>query len=294
MSVKRRAFIYIITAGVLWGTSGLFVDALTPYGFSSLQITMLRGVISCLCMAIFVAIRGKVLFRVKPREIWLPLAIGVALFGTSSCYYLSMQMTSVSTAVVLMYMAPVYVMIYSVLFLGERLSGLKLFAVVAMFAGCCLVSGIVGGLKFDLVGILLGLLSGVAYGAYNILTKIALRKGLAPETTTFYSFVVMSVIALSVSHPYGAVSLIGKQPMILIPLVLALGLVTYVLPYLLYTKAMRTLPAGTASALGIVEPMAATVFSIAFLGERLSVLPAVGIVLILLAVFLLGKAEGKE
>ena len=61
-----------------------------------------------------------------------------------------------------------------------------------------------------------------------------------------------------------------------------------------YTKAMRTLPAGTASALGIVEPMAATVFSIAFLDERLSVISVAGIILILLAVFLLGKAEGKE
>ena len=179
-------------------------------------------------------------------------------------------------------------------FLGERFSRLKLVSVLAMFAGCCLVSGIVGDLHLDLVGILFGLLSGISYGAYNILTKIAMRKGLAPETTTFYSFVTMAVIALSVSRPHEAAALIGKQPLILIPLVLALGLVTYVLPYLLYTKAMRTLPAGTASALGIVEPMSATVFSIAFLDERLSVISVAGIILILLAVFLLGKAEGKE
>ena len=57
---------------------------------------------------------------------------------------------------------------------------------------------------------------------------------------------------------------------------------------------MRDLPAGTASALGIVEPMAATVFSVLFLGERLSILPAVGIVLILGAVFMLGKSEDSE
>jgi drug/metabolite transporter (DMT)-like permease len=60
---------------------------------------------------------------------------------------------------------------------------------------------------------------------------------------------------------------------------------------------MRDLPAGTASALGIVEPMAATVYSILFLGERLAVLSLIGIVLILGAVFMLGYAEngsGKE
>jgi drug/metabolite transporter (DMT)-like permease len=57
---------------------------------------------------------------------------------------------------------------------------------------------------------------------------------------------------------------------------------------------MRNLPAGTASALGIVEPMAATVYSILFLGEDLNIIPAIGILLILGAVFLLGKAEDSN
>ena len=61
-------------------------------------------------------------------------------------------------------------------------------------------------------------------------------------------------------------------------------------PYVLYTLAMRTLPAGTASALAIVEPMSATVFGF-MIGETLTVFSGIGIVLILLAVFLLGRAE---
>ena len=179
--MKRRAFVYIIIAGILWGTSGIFVNALSPHGFSSLQITALRGVVSCLFMGIFVLFHDRKLFRVTFRQFMLFVVIGVSLFGTSSCYYLSMQMTSISTAVVLMYMAPVYVMIWSVLFFGERFSILKLISVVAMLVGCCLVSGIVGGLKFDAVGLLFGILSGISYGAYNIFTKIAMRKKCHPK-----------------------------------------------------------------------------------------------------------------
>lgn len=291
--MKKRAFVYIIIAGILWGTSGIFVHALAPYGFSSLQITSLRGAVSCVCMAIYLLIRDRKRFRVKPRELALFAAIGVALFGTSSCYYISMQMTSISTAVVLMYMAPVYVMIWSVLFFGERFSRLKLVSVISMLIGCCLVSGIVGGLKFDVVGLLFGVLSGISYGAYNILTKIAMRKQCHPMSTTFYSFVVMSIIALAVSRPRETASIVAGEPMTLVPSVLALGLVTYVFPYLLYTLAMKELPAGTASALGIVEPMAATVFSVVIFHEALSLHSGAGIILILLAVFLLGKAEDK-
>ena len=46
--------------------------------------------------------------------------------------------------------------------------------------------------------------------------------------------------------------------------------------------------------LGIVEPMAATVFSVIFLDEKLRLLPEIGIALILAAVFMLGKAEGPQ
>ena len=77
-------------------------------------------------------------------------------------------------------------------------------------------------------------------------------------------------------------------------MIILLGLITYVLPYSLCTVAMQSLPAGTASALCIVEPMAATVFSMIFLGEIPDVFAVIGIVLILSAVFLLGLAEGKE
>ena len=90
------------------------------------------------------------------------------------------------------------------------------------------------------------------------------------------------------------ISYVKPEPWLTIPLILALGIVTFVLPYLLYTLALKELPAGTASALGIVEPMAATVFSVVIFREALSVYSVVGIVLILLAVFLLGKAEDKQ
>jgi drug/metabolite transporter (DMT)-like permease len=209
-----------------------------------------------------------------------------------------MQMTSVSTAVVLMYAAPMYVMLYSVSFFGERFSRTKLVAVFCMLLGCCLVSGIVGGLEFDALGILIGALSGIAYAAYNILTKISMRRGNSPVSTTLYGFLVMSVLAASVCHPGEMVACVAASPGKTLVLLVGLGIVTFVLPYVLYTLAMREMPAGTVSALSIVEPLSATVFGIVLFDEPLDWFSGIGIVLIFAAVLLLARGEsdarGKE
>lgn len=292
--MKAKAFIYIIIAGILWGTSGIFVHFLAPYGFSTLQMTATRGLVSFIGMAVYALLSDRKLFKIKPMDLLYFVPIGVTLFLSALFYYTSMTMTSVSTAVVLMYMAPVYVMVFSVLFLGEKFSKIKLSSLVAMLIGCCLVSGIIGGIAFDTLGIIFGFLSGVSYATYNIVTKIAFRKGKNAVTMTVYSFLVMALISMSIANPKSIVTKALENPWPAIPLLIGLGVATFVIPYFLYTLAMRDLPAGTASALGIVEPMAATIFSVLFLEEKLGWLPAIGIALILAAVFALGKTEGGK
>ena len=292
--MKLRSLIYIITACALWGTSGLFVNALSPYGFNALHLTSVRALIAFLSMALFSLIKSRHSFKTDPKSLLLFALVGIGIFGTGSLYFASMQMTSVSTAVVLMYTAPIYVMIFSVIFLKEKLTALKLVSVVIMLGGCCLVSGIIGGLKFNALGIVIGALSGVAYAAYNIATKISMQKGNDPISCTMYGFMFMFIVSLFLSSPAEIVTITVKEPTRIIPLLLAIGIITVVIPYFLYTLSLRDIPAGTASSLGILEPMSATLFSVMILGEKLTILSAVGMILILTAVFMLGKAEGKH
>ena len=287
--MKTRAFIYIILAGILWGTSGLFVHFLAPMGFSSLQMTAMRGIVAFLCMLVFAALKNREIFKVSRRELALFAASGLGIFGTATSYYASMQLTTVSTAVVLMYTAPIIVMIYSVLFLGEKMTVLKGVAVGAMLVGCCLVSGIIGGMKFHALGIAMGFLSGISYSAYNIFTKVQMRGNSHPLSATLYCFMFMAIFSVLSCKPLEAANIIYNNLGVSIPLLIGIGIATCVLPYFLYTLALKVLPAGTASALGIVEPMAATVFSVLFLQEELSVYSVCGIVLILGAVFLLSQ-----
>ena len=68
--------------------------------------------------------------KIKIKELLLFAIGGVAIYGTAAFYFSAIEASSASTAVVLMYTAPVIVMVFSVAFLGERFNVAKLISVV--------------------------------------------------------------------------------------------------------------------------------------------------------------------
>ena len=99
-----------------------------------------------------------------------------------------------------------------------------------------------------------------------------------------------SIVAFFVWSPMELPALLFDNEPITIPAVILFGACTCVIPYFLYTLAMKDLPAGTATALGILEPLSATVFGV-MLGDELGLYSIIGIVLILSAVVLLSRGE---
>ncbi len=289
--MKKRAVFLIGAAGILWGTSGIFFNLLAPYGFTSLEMTAMRSVVSGTIFPIYVLLTDRRQFRVKPLEILAFAANGVAMYASAVLYYQAIKEASVSTAVILMYTSPVMVTAYSVAFLREKLSLRKAISVVMVIAGCALVSGIAGGLRASLLGIALGLGAGVTYSMYNIFSKIEMMKGCNSVSASIYGFIVMGILAVCFVSPAEMAAKAMVEPVVVIPLMIGIGVFTCLLPYFLYTTALRDIPAGTAASLAIIEPMAATIFSIAFFGEQLSIPSVAGILLILAAVYLLGKDD---
>ena len=100
--MKTKAFLLIVLACVLWGTSGIFVHFLSPVGYSSLNMTGIRAVVAFLCMFGYSLAFKRKSLRIKKSGFLLSVAMGVSFFATAAFYFTSMQLTSVSTAVVLM------------------------------------------------------------------------------------------------------------------------------------------------------------------------------------------------
>lgn len=288
---NKRAFLLIILAGLLWGSSGIFVNLLSPYGFSPIQLVATRATVSFVLLGAFMLLKQRKAFLTDPRRIPLFIALAITLFLSMFLYYSSMVRTSVCTAVILLNLHPVYVTAVSAIAFKERLSAIKVSSVFAMLVGCAFVSGVFGGIKLGFAGLGLGILSGVAYASYVLLVKYYNREGVASTTANIYTFLFMTVITLSVCKPISLFATAAGNLMPTVPLLIALGICTSVIPFALNGIALRDLSAGTVAALGIMEPLSATVYSVVFFSEPMDVWNVLGVVIILSAVVFLGIDE---
>lgn len=280
----------ILLAGCFWGSMGIFVRRLTAYGFSSIQIVAIRVTLAALIFCILLLIKDPSGFRISLKDIplFLGLGFGSILFFTV-CYFTAITMMPLSTAAILLYTSPIWIMLMSVLFFHEKLTGQKILALVLAFAGCVLVSGI-SGEGMTLTGLLVGLGSGIGYGLYSILGTIALRR-YSPYTVTTYTFVFAALGSWLICRPAEMLEKFAAAPDLpwLVFFCFLTALVTAVIPFLAYTLGLQTVEASRAGILATVEPLVATLIGVVVFSEPLTLLSGLGILLILAAVVLLNR-----
>lgn len=286
--------ILIIIAGLFWGSMGIFVRHLNGLEFTSVQVACLRLVTAGILFAVILLIKDPKGFKIKVKDIPLFLALGlVSILFFTCCYFTAIRLMTMSTAAILLYTSPIWVMILAVIFLKEKLTARKVIALVLAFAGCVLVSGFGG--KVTLPGILVGLGSGLGYGLYSIFGSFALRK-YSPFTVTCYTFLIAGLGSIAVSDPADLFSKIASADnrLALAGFVLLTAVVTAVIPFLFYTLGLNRTTAGRAAVLATVEPAAATLFGVFVMNERIGIASAVGILLVFAAIIVLSIKQKKQ
>lgn len=286
----------IIIAGIFWGSMGIFVRRLNAEGFGSIQIVAIRLTLAALLFCIILLIKDRRGFKISPKDIplFLGLGLGSILFFTI-CYFTAITLMSLSTAAILLYTSPVWIMLMSIVFFKEKMNVRKIIALTAAFAGCVLVSGISGG-KMTLSGFLIGLGAGIGYGLYSILGTVALKK-YSPFTVTTYTFVIAALGSWIICRPkdmilkFSASSNTG----LLIAFCFLTAVITAVIPFLCYTLGLQSVEASKAGIMATIEPLVATVIGVVVFTEPLTILSGLGIILILSAVIILNvKVKGKN
>ncbi|MEY8383214.1 EamA family transporter [Christensenellaceae bacterium 44-20] len=291
-SLKHTAS--ILASGSLWGTIGLFVRVLTPSGLTSLQLVFLRSVVTALGLLAYLLIFRREALKIRLKDIWVFAGMGIlSVLFFSVCYFSTIQMADLSVAAVLLYTSPVFVMLLSLLLFREKLNARKILALCCCLGGCALVSGVLGGAhSLTLPALITGLLSGLGYSLYGIFGKFAVKKGYGALTTTFYTFLISAAAAIPFSGlgeiPAKCAAQSGS-----VLLIILLGIVTSVLPYLLYTYGLTGISASKAAIFASVEPVVAMLLGLLFFGEPLTLSAVAGMALVLGAVVLL-SCEGKS
>ncbi|MYL48335.1 EamA family transporter [Halobacillus litoralis] len=290
---RSRAFFMIFLGASLWGIIGLFVNELYEYGFTPIQVVALRVTAAMLLLFCSITLSNIRLLKIKPadsRYFFGTGVISIALFNW--CLFSAIETTSMSIAFVLLYTAPVFVTIFSRIFFKEAWTGRKLVALIATFIGCTLVIGLLPSLNatLSLAGFLFGLGSGLFYALYSIFGKVVLKK-YRSLTVTFYTFLFATLAVVPFSGLWNNASLLSDIHVWL--LILGLGLISTVLPFLLYTKGLEHVESSRASIVATIEPVVATLVGYFVYAEIMTVYQYAGVVLVLLSVVIVQEAKKK-
>ena len=289
----------MILAGISWGSSCLFVNKLIGLGFTALQCTAIRIFFAALILNVMLICKGKGFkyYKISLRSYIVAAVTGVcSVFAMSAFYYASMMRTSAAVSVILLYTAPIFVMLMSLVIFKEKLSFKKIVAFVVAIVGCALVSGVASGVSVSAWGIIFGLLSGFSYSLYGVLAAVFLKRNGEPLAFSAISFIFAAVVAVSVCAPADAVKTavsVGNLPLLLMFFVI-FGVCTAVLPFVCYTQGVAGLSPSLASILAFSEPLTAAVLGVFALGQPIDGFGVVGMVLVTCAIVILNVKTHKK
>ncbi len=271
----------LISSMVTFGTIGIFVEYIPlPSG----AIAFVRGAIGTLCLLVFALFSKTPISCKNIKDNLLLLLLSGGAIGFNWIFlFEAYRHTTVATATLCYYMAPVFVMLLSPLVLKESLTAKKIFCVLTAITGMFFVSGVIGegGLsESHFFGIVFGLCAAMLYA-----TVILLNKKLG-EVSAHNKTVVQLASAALVVLPYTlfaenisaeSVTNIG------IILLIVVGIVHTGIAYLLYFGSMKGLSAQTVAIFSYIDPVVAIILSAIVLKQPMNIYSVIGAVLILAA-----------
>ena len=289
----QSAYLSIISGACLWGLIALFFKFLSACGFSPLQVVTLRVLVAALLMTAIILKIDPGLLKIRWRDSWLFIGTGLlSLVFFNYCYFRAIDGSSISIAVLLLYTAPVFVMLLSLILFGEKFTGRKMLALLATFCGCGLITGIFASkLALTAEAFAFGLASGFGYALYSIFGKLALRR-YSTLTITAYTFYFATLGALPLADPQQLFTLLSDWRAA--AGALAIALICTVAPYLLYTRGLQDVDAGQASILATLEPLVAAAVGIFVFGEEVPAAKILGMALILASIFILNTSKSAQ
>lgn len=287
---RRVAAAAVLGSAALFGTSGTARVLLQPAApaAGAAAARLIVGAMGLVAWAARTPEGRAALLRLWRRPIiW---AMGVTVAAYQVFFFLSMSRTGVAVGTLaslaltpfmagllgwsLREGAPGYVWLVSTLL---AISGVGLLTVGA-------------GDGRDVVGIMFGLLAGASYAFYTVFGVRFAREGEHPSNVLAASFAVSGLLLIPVFFMSGTWWMSWSA----LALILWLGLATTTFAYLLFGVGLRSLQPGHIATINLAEPVFATLLGVFVLGEALGGLGALGCVLVIIGLGVLGVAEGRR
>jgi drug/metabolite transporter (DMT)-like permease len=282
-----KGYLYVSIAAVLWASSGAAGKALFESGVSPFDLVQIRVTLASLMLLIIFVITDRALLRIRSRDLpYFLLQGSVVMALVQITYFYAISKIQVVAAVLLQYLSPIIVAVFSMLFWGERFTVWKLISLILAIGGCYLV---VGGYNLELLqmnklGLLAGLAAAVSYSAYALLGEWGMHR-YSPWTVVFYSLAFAALTWHVVYPPFKY--LYSDYSYVQWLLILHIVIFGTILPFGLYFVGINYIRSTRALITATLEPIFAGLFAFVFLGESLQMPQLAGVAFVLFAILLL-------
>ena len=288
MSRHTSGSLLIASCALTWGFVGIVVREVD---LPALTIVFFRVALSAGSVAlILLAVGRRDLLRPPPRSVAF---LGVLLAVHWGLYFAAIKETSVASAVLITYAAPIFMALLAPALLREHVPAVSVVALAVSVGGILAISlaGGSGGEEVKPLGVVLAVFAAITYAFLIVLIK-RWAADVHPMTLAVYQDAAAAVVLAPAPlfASFGAVT--GTDVAYL--LVMGAGLTG--LTGVVYLGALRWVPATTAGILAYMEPVSAAVLAALILDESLTLPVVVGgaaIVAAGVAVALRGSAAGS-
>ena len=284
---KNVAYTLMILAAVMWGTSGTLTVLAIDDGATTSVIALYSEIFSAAMFFAVICLFDRPALKIK-REDLLPFLLFSTVTGSlfSVAWYNCIDMTSITTAVILLCSYPSIVTVASVFLLGEKMTLAKMVALPVTFIGCILVSEAYDteAIRLNAVGVGLGVFTAFGATTYYIYGKKFLKR-YTPNTVALYFSAMMLPALLVITDPRK--SLLPSLSFNAWMLVFLIALIPCTIGFFMSMVALKRIEASKASIMASIEPVAAVALAVLIVAEVVTGLQMVGVALVIAGIVIL-------
>jgi len=300
-SHRLRGYLYIAASAAMWAASAALGKAAftgrlaagTP--IDPIILSQTRTTISFLVLApLLLLFGGRGALSLKPRDAMRCLMLGaIGLVGANYFYYLAIEKTTVATAIILQYSAPVWVLVYMAVRGLQKPTARRIAAVGAAVVGSALAIGVAapGQINLNLVGVLAAMGAALSFAFYNIFGRTLVSQHPRWKVVA-YALLGSALVWIVVNPPWRVLEANYSRDQWMFMVMFAF--LSMLIPFSFYFAGLQYLDATSAIVTSCLEPVFAVGIAAVFLGEPAGAVQLVGMLIVLAATIVIQMPEKSE
>ena len=288
MKSEKKAYFYVVLTVVLW-SSAAAVSKLNLRYLSNLQALFYTSLFASICLFAIVLFQNKlnVIKKYKIKDYWHFAYMGfIGVYLYYICFYASLIYSTAQEAFIVNYTWPIWVIIFAIIILKEKLRFKKILAILLGFIGVYFImtNGQILTLSFtNLKGHVFALLGAVCYGLFSVIGK---KSKYEHFTSMFFYYAFSLIFILATVLYFSHIPVLSLSELIGL---FWIGGIASAIGYVTWFRALKYGRTSKMSNFIFLTPFISLVFIYFLVGEEILFSSIIGLVFMVLGIIIQSK-----